>query len=88
MPDAPVIKREPARVISAIVAVTTGAAAFLTAWGSGTDIRLAAAAGLGVFGTAIGGGEVIRSQVYSPASADNIMDAHAVIEGAERRGVA
>lgn len=86
MDTAPLTKREPALLIGFIVGLTTGAAAFFGAWGSGQDWRVAVGLGLTSFATAMGGGVLVRSQVYSPASANTIMDAHAVISEAERRG--
>lgn len=85
-PEAPIVRREPALVVGIVVGLVTGAAAFLSAWGAGQDWRVAAGAGLGVLATTIGGAAVVRAQVYSPASADTIMDAHAVIDAAERSG--
>lgn len=83
-PTTPVTRREPALIVGVVVGVISGASTFLSAWGAGQDVRVAAAAGLGVLATAVAGSVVVRSQVFSPSTANEIMDAHAVIHGVER----
>lgn len=83
---APVTKSEPALLVGVGVGVISGVGTFLSAWGAGQDVRVAAAAGLGVLATSLAGAFVVRGQVFSPSTADTIMDAHTVIDAAERRG--
>lgn len=63
---APPVRREPALIVGIVVGVISGSSTFLAAWGAGQDVRVAAAAGLGVLATSITGAAVVRSQV-SPA---------------------
>ena len=68
-------------LLAGILAATASALAILDA--GGTTL---AATGLWLSEVAIvvGGGALARTQAWSPSSVDEVMDAHAVIEAAER----
>jgi hypothetical protein len=83
---APLTQREPALVVSFVVGLISGLGAFLTAWGEGQDWRIAAGIGIGVFVASVTAGGIIRQTVYSPDTANRIMDADTVISELERRG--
>lgn len=81
------MKSEPALIISAVMGVIEAALALLVAFGLGltaeqTGALLAFAAAVG----AVVSGLFIRSQVYSPATANDLIDADAVISRAENEG--
>lgn len=83
---APLVDREPVRLAAALAALVLTVGGFLTAWGGGVDWRIALGGALTAGATTLAGGEWARSRAYSPATADVIMDAHAVIARAERTG--
>lgn len=82
----PATRTEPAIIVNALLGLLLAVGGYLTAIGQDIRWEIAAGAAVTAFATSLGAGALIRSQVYSPATADTIMDAHAVIEAAERRG--
>lgn len=77
---------EPARLVGLATAAVIALGTFFTMWGGGVDWRVALGTALGGAAIPAAGGEVVRSRVYSPATADRIMDADRVISAGELDG--
>lgn len=77
--DTPLSDREPVRLFVLVTSAVAGLAAFFSAWGGGVDWRVAIGMGLAAFALPAGGAEAARARVYSPATANTLIDAEAVI---------
>lgn len=61
--EASLASREPALLVTAILAVIVAGGGFFSAWGGGVDWRIALGGALAAGATSMGAGAVIRSQV-------------------------
>lgn len=77
------LRTEPAVLVGIIVAVVLAASEFLIGWTPGEDWTLPLGKALGEALAVLAGAGIIRQTVYSPKSADKIMDAEKVISEAE-----
>lgn len=84
---APLTQREPVLLWVLGFAFVGHVGATLVAIAEGVDPLVAIGTALAAYSTTAGGAKVAQTQAWSPVSADRIMDAHAVIETAERDGV-
>lgn len=78
------MQTEPIRWAIWLTALTGSAGLFFVEWATQGDWRLAIGKALVAFALPVAGGEVARSKAYAPETANEIMDADAVISAAER----
>lgn len=81
-----ILKKEPALFWTTVGGVLTAASVYFLDVGAGLEEFTALGKALGTLAVAISAGGAIRQTVYSPKTANEIMDAEAVISAAELRG--
>lgn len=82
-----ITKREPVRLFALIAGAISASSSFFIDLGADVSWETALGKALGILALAVGGGELGRSRAYSPAAADEIMDADSVISQLEAEGV-
>lgn len=85
MSTTPLAEREPIRLYALVAAALTSAGTCLVSIGQGVNALVAIGTALVGFGTIAGGVELARAKAWSPASVDERVDAHAVIDDLEQR---
>lgn len=79
------LNSEPAVLVGIIVAVVLAASEFLIGWSPGADWTMPLGKALGEAVAIMAGFGLLRQTVYSPKTADDIMDAEKVISKAEAK---
>jgi hypothetical protein len=77
--------REPVRTTQYAAALVVAAATFFTTIGQGLSWQIALGTALGQVAVVAFSAELARSHAYSPASAEQLMDADVIIRQAEQR---
>lgn len=86
MSTTPLIERDPIRVIVVGAGALTAAGTCLVSISQGVPVLAAVGTALLALGTIVGGGELARSKAWAPATVNELVDAHTVIDGLEQRG--
>lgn len=79
--------REPVLISALIAGVLAAVGGALVTISQGVPVLAAVGTAITQIGLVVGGGYVARTQAYSPHTADQIMDADAIIGMAERDGL-